>query len=454
MRISSLFSNKEFYKSLFAIAVPIMLQNLISSFVNVVDTVMIGRLGTVEIAAVGLGNNIFFFYMILLFGSCSGGSVFIAQFWGKRDLVGIHRTVGFCIMISLLIGCIFTLGVALLPDRIIGIYSTDPAVIAAGSRYLRYLAPSFLPFAIGQVFFLSLRSVEEVKAPMVTTIIALSINMVLNWLWIFGVGPFPALGVAGAASATSVARFTEAVLLVGISYRRKFAIAGPLREMIAFNRTFIMRFARIVAPVMIGEFIWSFGVTMQHIIFARTHTDAIAAYNINGTISQLTWVLFIGLGSGIAVLIGKKIGEGDHTGARDYAFRILCFAPLVAVGAAAVLIPISWLIPLIFKVNTEVLATAGQMMIILAIYYPCRAFNMAMVVGVGRAGGDTVFCAVYDVAFMWLVALPAAAIASFVFHAPFWLIYLLVLSEEIFKFMAGLWRFRSGKWLHDVTTGL
>jgi Na+-driven multidrug efflux pump len=126
----------------------------------------------------------------------------------------------------------------------------------------------------------------------------------------------------------------------------------------------------------------------------------------------------------------------------------------MAVGAAFVLIPISRLMPLIFKVNTEVLSTAMMMMIVLACAYPWRAFNMAMVVGICRAGGDTVFCAVYDVAFMWLVALPAAAIASFVFHVPFWVIFLLVLSEEFFKFIAGLWRFRSGKWLHDVTRGL
>ncbi|MDR3249174.1 MAG: polysaccharide biosynthesis C-terminal domain-containing protein [Treponema sp.] len=429
MRLPAVFNNKEFYKKLFAIAVPIMLQNFINSFVNVVDTVMIGRLGTVEIAAVGLGNNVFFFYMIILFGICSGGSVFIAQFWGKRDLPGIRRTVGLCIVISLFIGAIFTLGIVCKPDWIIGIYSQDPAVIETGARYLRYLAPSFLPFAIGQVFFLSLRAVEQVKAPMVTTLIALSINVVLNWLWIFGIGPFPVMGVAGAASATVVARFTEAVLLVGISYRRKFAIAGPLREMFAFNAAFVSR-------------------------FARTHTDAIAAFNITGTVSQLTWVLFIGLGSGIGVLIGKKIGEGDHAAARDYAFRILCFAPLVAVGAAGVLIPASRAIPLIFKVNTEVLIAAAQMMVILACVYPLRAFNMSMVVGICRAGGDTVFCAVYDVAFMWIISLPSAAIASFVFHAPFWFIYLLVLSEELFKFGTGLWRFRSGKWLHDVTTGL
>jgi putative MATE family efflux protein len=454
MKITRLFNDREFYKTLFAIAVPIMLQNLINSLVNVLDTVMIGRLGTVEIAAVGLGNNVFFFYMIILFGNCSGGAVFIAQFWGKRDIGGIRKTVGLCCVLSFIIGGIFTLAAALIPDRIMGIYSADGAVIGAGARYLRYLAPSFLPFALAQVLVLSLRSIEQVKTPMTTTVIALSINAVLNWFLIFGVGPFPALGVAGAALATTISRYAEALLLLGISRRKRFPLIGPLREMCAFNRAFISRFARIVSPILANEFAWSLGVAMQNIIFARTHTDAIAAFNITGTVSQLTWVLFIGLGNGVGVLIGKKIGEGDHPGARNYALRIIFFAPLASLGAAAALIPISYLTPLIFKVNAAVLHTASQMLFILALMYPCRAFNMSMVVGICRAGGDTVFCAVYDVAFMWLIALPAAAAASFIFHVPFWLCYLLLLSEELFKMAAGIWRFRSGKWLHDVTRGL
>ncbi|MDR0401187.1 MAG: MATE family efflux transporter [Treponema sp.] len=454
MKIINLFTDKIFYKNLFAIAIPIMLQNFINSFVNVLDTVMIGRLGTVEIAAVGLGNNVFFFYMIVLFGICSGGAVFIAQFWGKRDMKGIRKTVGLCCAVNLLIGSLFTIAGFLVPERIIGIYSTDGDVIRAGALYLRYISPSFLPFALAQVLVISLRSIEQVKAPMTTTIIALSINAVLNWLWIFGIGPFPAMGVAGAALATTVSRFTETALLIGISRRRNYPIIGPLKEMLDFNRAFIGRYVRIVAPIVMNEFAWSLGVTMQNIIFARTHTDAIAAFNITGTVSQLTWVLFIGLGNGVGVLIGKKIGEGDHDGARNYALKIIFFIPLAALAAAAALIPISHITPFIFKVNETVLHTAAQMLFILAATYPCRAFNMAMVVGICRAGGDTVFCAIYDVAFMWTVALPAAAAASFIFNAPFWVIYLLVLSEEFFKMTAGIWRFRSGKWLHDVTKGL
>jgi putative MATE family efflux protein len=419
-----------------------------------IDTVMIGRLGTVEIAAVGLGNNVFFFYLIILFGISSGGSIFTAQFWGKHDIAGIRKNVGLLIRINLFVGLLFTLAAALFPYQIIGIYSRDPEVIKAGGIYLKFLAPSFIPFAVSQAFTLSLRSIERVQVPMVTTAVALSVNVTLNFLLIFGMGPFPVMGVAGAALATSIARFVEVIALVGISYRRKYAIAGSLRELTGFNRFYLRRFFSIALPVIINEFIWSAGVITQNIIFARTGTEAVAAFNITGTVSQLTWVFFIGLGNGVSVLIGKKIGEGDHAAARDYASRIIRFAPLMAVVAACVLIPISRLIPFIFKVNQEVLAAASVMFIIQAATYPCRAFNMSMVVGICRAGGDTVFCAIYDIAFMWLVALPAAAIASFVFHAPVWLVYICVFSEEPLKFFAGLWRYRSGKWLHNVTEGL
>ncbi|GHV36860.1 MATE family efflux transporter [Spirochaetia bacterium] len=454
MKLPAFLDNKEFYKKLFTIAIPIMLQNLVNAFVNMVDTVMIGRLGTVEIAAVGLGNNVFFFYMIILFGISSGGSIFTAQFWGRHDIPGIRKNVGLLISINLCVSVLFTLAAALIPYQLIGIYSRDPEVIRAGGLYLKFLAPSFIPFAVSQVFVLSLRSIERVQVPMVTTAIALSVNVTLNLFLIFGLGPFPAMGVAGAALATSIARFVEVLALAGISYHRKYAIAGNLRELTAFNRFFLRRFFSVALPVIINELIWAAGIIIQNIIFARTGTEAVAAFNITGTVSQLTWVLFMGLGNGVGVLIGKKIGEGDHAAARDYAYRIIRFAPLLAVGAGCLLIPISWIIPFIFKVSPGVLRAASLMFIIQAASYPCRAFNMSMVVGICRAGGDTVFCAFYDIAFMWIVALPAAAIASFVFHAPVWLIYLLVVSEEPFKFFAGLWRYRSGKWLHNVTEGL
>ena len=449
-----LFNDSQFYRSLFALAIPIMLQNLVNSLVNMLDTIMIGRLGTVEIAAVGLGNQIFFLYNLFLFGICSGGAIFTAQFWGKGDIPGIRKNMGFCMTLSLITAVFFTLTSLLIPEKLIHIYSRDEAVIRAGAAYLKTVSLSFIPFAVSLVFTLTLRSVEKVRLAIVTTLIALSINGVLNYLFIFGAGSIPAMGVEGAALATVISRIVETIVMVTVTYMLKYVPAGSLRELFGFSRYYPLQFFRITLPVIFNEMFWSLGITIQNVIFARTHTDAIAAFNITGTVSQLTWVLFIGLGNGVAVLIGKKIGERDEKTARDYASRIVRFAPLLAVGAVVVLFPISRLLPLVFNVNPETLKAASQMFIILCCSYPFKAFNMSMVVGVCRAGGDTVFCVVYDIAVMWIVTLPLAALAGFVLGAPVWVIYFCLVMEDPLKAILGLWRFRSGRWLHNVTAGL
>ena len=451
VKLPGLFRNKEFYRSLFTIAVPIMLQNLVNSFVNMVDTVMIGRLGTTEIAAVGLGNQIFFLYTMVMYGISSGGAIFTAQYWGKKEIAGIKKYTGICLTISLVTGILFTLLCGYIPELLIGFYSKDPAVIEAGASYLKTLSPSFIPFALSFVVMTILRSIEKVRLAMVSTIIALVINMVLNYLFIFGVGSIPAMGVAGAALATVIARFIEMIILVAVSYAKKYPLAGTLRELFSFDRTMLARFAVIASPVIVNELLWAFGITMQNFVFARTNTDAIAAFNITGTVSQLTWVVFIGLGNGASVLVGKKIGEGREDVAREYASLIIRFAPLVACGAALILIPVSRLLPFLFNVTPLVIANTNIMFIILSLTYPFRAFNMSMIVGVCRAGGDTVFCVIYDVIFLWIIALPLAMLSAFVFSAPVWVIYLCFCAEEPFKVMLGLWRYRSGKWLRNVT---
>jgi putative MATE family efflux protein len=447
----SLFDDRVFYKSLFTLAVPIMLQNLISSFVNMVDTVMIGRLGTTEIAAVGLGNQVFFLFNMVLFGICSGGSIFTAQFWGKKNIAGIRKTTGLCLVLDTVVALLFTVLAFTLPEQIIGVYSRDPEVIRIGAIYLKTLAPSYVPFGISFVFILMLRSIEKVRLAMVTTLIALSINMSLNWVFIFGAGPIPAMGVKGAAVATVIARIAEMIILVTVSYRRKYQMAGSLKEYVAFNWAFAARFLVITGPVIFNELIWALGISVQNVIFARTGTDAIAAFNITNTFSQLTWVVFIGLGNGVAVLIGKRIGEGAEQTARDYANKIMVFAPLLAGVVALLLYPLSKLLPLVFNVNQHVLAYISVMFIILCCSYPFRAFNMTVIVGVCRAGGDTIFCVLFEMLFMWGYSLPFGAVMAFIVHAPVWLIYLCLCSEDLFKMFCGLWRLRSGKWLRNVT---
>jgi len=451
LAIRSLFSDKMFYKNLFVIAVPIIIQNFINSLVNMMDTIMVGRIGTVEIAAVGLGNQLFFFYTIILFGVSSGGAVFTAQFWGKQDLKGIRRTTGLCLVIAVAISGLFTAASLWAPERLLRLYSRDPAVIAAGAAYLHSLSGAYFPFAVSFVLTLIMRSIERVRLPMMATVISLLVNVVLNYFLIFGIGPIPPLGVVGAAVATVIARWLELIILVTVAFYKKYALTGSFRELFGFRLPFVRRFFQIALPVMINELIWSAGITMQNIIFAQTSTEAIAAFSITTTVSQLNWVFFIGIGNAAGVLIGKKIGEGADGQARQYAFRIAAFAPLAAVVLGMLLIPLSWLLPYLFRVEAGVFTIISAMFVILALAYPFRAFNMSMIIGVCRAGGDTGFSVLYDVSFMWLFSIPLAALASFVFHVPAWLIYVCLAAEDPLKMFFGLWRLKTGKWLHNVT---
>jgi len=446
----SLFDDKQFFRSLFSLAIPIALQQLVAASVNMLDTIMIGRLGTVEIAGVGLANQIFFLYQLTLYGICSGGAIFTAQFWGKGDIKGIRKNHGFCLTLNLIAASIYAFAAAFFPEVLISIYSKDEAVIHAGAVYLKTLAPSFIAFAVSFAFTLSLRSVEKVRLSIVATTIAFSINLVMTYLFIFGAGPIPAMGVKGAALATVFARILETSILVIVSYIKKYTIAGNFRELFSFNLVYARQFFRITLPVIINEMLWSLGITFQNFIFARTNTDAIAAFNITSTISHLAWVLFMGLSGGVAVLIGKKIGEGDEKTARNYAAKTSVFIPLLALGASFVIVPISQIIPFIFNVNTDTITAATQMLFILCAVYPFRAFNATVIVGICRAGGDTVFSVVYDIAVMWSIALPLAAVMAFVFKSPVWAIYMAIAMDDILKAFIGIWRLKSGRWLHNV----
>ena len=439
--------SKGFYSSLVAIAIPISLQALLQNFVNMLDTIMIGRLGSVEIAAVGLGNQIFFILNMILFGITSGGGVFIAQFWGKKDLAGIRKSLGLMTLIAFVVSFIFTIVCLLIPNQLIRLYSPDPQVIKVGGSYLRFVCLSYVPTAISFSITLALRSTERVKLPLVCTSISLFTNLIANYLLIFVAG----LGVKGAAIATVISRIIELVILATWSYSHKYEICGKLKELLGFNRYFIVKFLKIAFPVIINETFWGLGTSVYNAIFAHAGTNAFTAYSITGTISQLTWVFCMGFGNGIGVLIGKRIGEKKIDEAKTYAKRSLWFMPLIGAFVGVFLVPLSKLLPVFFNVDQEIIKTATAILMILIFVYPFNSFCMNWIVGVCRAGGDTVFSAVAEIIVLWCVAIPLGYVAAFVLHLPAPMIYLFFCSESIVKAIIGAIRVLSGKWLHEVT---
>jgi hypothetical protein len=444
------FFKKEFFVTLFMVAAPITVQNFINSAVNMADAVMIGRLGEASITAVGLGNQIFFLLNLLLFGLVSGSAVFSSQFWGRKDVLGIQKTIGLCFIIATIIGGVFTFFCLLCPETLIGIYSKDEEVIALGASYLKYVCFCFFPFVYSFSITMTLRSIGKIKLAVITTAIGLVVNITLNMILIFGLLGFPALGVKGAAIATVASRILEFIIVLSVSILRKYPVIGSFKNMFSISLPFLRDYFVVTLPVVVEETIWSFGVTTHNFIFARLGTGQYAAFNIVNTVSLLLWVIFLGLGNGSAIIIGNKIGEGKTEEARDYAKFIATLSPLLALFIILFFIPISILIPYIFNVTSEVLSLIPSLLIVLSIYYPLKAYNSIMIVGICRGGGDTRFSLFYDVFFMWAVAIPLAYTISLTSFSYVWLVYALIMAEEPLKMILGLTRLKSGKWLHCV----
>lgn len=447
--------SKSFIRNLFLIAFPIILQDFLSSFVNMLDTIMVGQLGSVDIAAVGLGNQLFFIMSLGVFGIASGGQIFIAQYWGKKDIDRIHKTTGMMLQLSLCFTLLFAIVSIVFPEWCLSIYSNDQEVIKRGAEYLRVVAPSYIFFGINVSYAVSARNVEHLKLPAVATITSVFLNALLNYLFIFGVNIggvqiIQAHGIIGAAVATVVSRIVEAIIVVGGSYLRKYVTAAPLKEYIVRDKEFLKHYAKISLPVLANELLWGSGISMQSSIFAHSGTLVIASFNIMNSISNLVYPICLGCGNATAIIIGKTIGQGKTEEAKSLAKKQCGFIAAMAFCLGFVIMPMSKIMPYVFNVETEVLSMATVFIIMRGLMFAFDAFNMTSVVGVFRSGGDTLFAMFMDVGFLWLLALPLGWMAVLVWHLPFWAVYLCILTEPVCKAIVGVIRLMSNKWLRKL----
>jgi len=443
--------NKIFLKTLVKLALPIALQNLILSSLNLVDNIIIGGLGEVAIAGVGLANQYFFLLNLLLFGITSGSAIFTAQFWGNRDIPNIKRVLG----LSLITGCsaafLFFLGGVCFPQQILGVFSRDPEVIRLGGKFLRIIAFSYVITAVTFSFSFTLRSVGQVKTPMMVSVIALGINTALNYILVYGYFGMPKLGVEGSAIATVIARIVECGLLIGIVYKKKYVIAGKVKEFLDLTEIFVKKFFKVTLPVIANEGVWALGVSLYAIVYARMGTDVIASTNISSTIEKIVWVLFMGLGNACAVMIGNKIGEGNEKEAFAYAKRFIIIGPALAMIMGVVVYFASGWSLKAYNISPQVYYYAHRNLMVFSFFLWVKVFNFTSIVGIFRSGGDTKFCLIIDTAGVWVIGVPLACLGGLVLHLPIYWVYLLVYVEEVFKLIVGLPRIYSKKWIHNLT---
>jgi putative MATE family efflux protein len=432
------------------IAIPIMIQQLMFSGLNMLGVVFVGQKGDASVAAVGLAGQIAFLLNLVHFGIISGAAMFTAQFWGRRDIPNLRRVLGLCLMLAFSASLIFFALAQLLPTEILRIYSKDPEVIELGAAYIRLFSWTFLFFGVTFSYALVMRSTGNVKIPTTISVGALLLSTFLSYSLIFGKFGLPELGIQGAALAAVIARALECVTLLAVIYWTKSQVAASLRELTDFNAAFIGRVIRPMLPVILNELLWSLGITSYNIIYGRMGTASYAAINIVSTIEQVAFVLFIGISNATSVLVGNNIGAGREDRAYTYAGRSLGLGIVGGILMGVILQLVKEPVLSLYNVSPEVIRNAGYLLNVVSLFLWIRVNNMTMVVGILRAGGDTRFSLFLDGIIIWLVGVPMAYIGATVLDLPVYFVYLCAMSEEATKWVLGINRYFSRKWINNL----
>lgn len=443
--------DKRFYRLLFSIALPIAVQNLITFMVSMVDTLMVGALGEIQLSAVSIANNLFFVLTILMFGLAGGSNIMISQYWGKGNVKTIRKILAIMYRVCLLITGIFIFIAVFLPKYFMGIFTTDKAVIDFGASYLRIVCIGYLFYSITNCTIMMLRSVKTVSISIIVYTASLVVNSILNWILIFGNLGAPELGIRGAAIATVCARITEfsIVLVFMFIYERKIGL--KLEHLLKLDKEILKDYVGLCTPVLCNELLWAIGASMISVIVGRMGTEVVAANSINGVAHQFVTVFIFGMSNATAVIIGNTIGEGKKEKAKEYAYSIGVFSVVMGCISGLMILLIKPFVVNFYNVSYSTKLIAMEIMTVTSgiIVFQSLASNFMM--GVLRGGGDTKFVLINDLIFMWLVAIPGGFFVAFVLELPVALVFLVIKCDEILKSLTSVYRVISGKWVNDVT---
>lgn len=448
--------NITFLKKVITIALPVAMQGMLNTVVNLVDNLMIGSLGSTAIASVGLANKVFFVFTLLVFGVASGSGVLAAQYWGNQDVKNIRKVLGIGLVISLTGAVLFLIPARLKPELMMRIFTTSQASIQMGAAYLAVVAFSYPCTAVSNTYVAMLRAVNHVKAPVMISCVAIMVNIVFNYILIYGKLGAPALGVVGAAIATLIARVVEMALIILVVYVGKTPLACRLQEMAGYTREFLKQFFHTATPVICNEFVWGLGITIYSMAYGRMGDEAVAAITIATTIQDIVVVLFQGLSAATAVILGNEMGAGQLKRAELYAKYIFILQFLLTLFAALIILAFRWQFIGLYQpgISDEVAMSVNRCLLIFVLFTPAKMFNFVNVVGVLRSGGDTMMCLFIDTSGVWFIGIPLAFIGGLVLKQPIHIVYGMVMLEEVYKAIIGYWRYRQKKWLRNLAVEL
>ncbi len=445
--------NNNFYKTALLLALPIALQNLLVSCAALIDTSMVMTLGNVYTSAIGVAGRFAFLLNVVAFGFCSGEATLISQFWGAREHSNIKRAYGIALVSGVTVSLFFSLAFYLFPSSLMKIFSDDALVISAGAVYLKYYAFSCVFVMFSQISCAALRATEQVSVPLISSFISVVVNTFLNYCLIGGNLGFPRLEMKGAAIATAIGAFVQALVVLLFIIFSKNALRGKLREFFSLSRPFVSKFARVASPVLFNETVWAVGTNIYAMVITRQGTDNHAAYTVYDTFQQLFFVFFVGLCNAGAIMVGKQIGEGDKKGAFSCAKRFLILTPTVGVIVGALMLalraPILNLLP-VEKPETRILA--ASILVAYSFWLPIKMVPYTAICGLFRAGGDTKTGCIFDIISLYLFGIPTVIILGFFTNISFPLLILFMyIAEDVPKMAMCIPHFLKKKWIIDLS---
>ncbi len=447
-----------YFKRMLVVAVPIMIQSGVTNFVSLLDNIMVGQVGTLPMSGVSIVNQLIFVFNLCVFGAMSGAGIFTAQFYGKKDNAGVKDTMQYKIMFAVFLTAVGIAAFVSSGDVLIAAYlqgeadAGDTQIVAEYCRsYLSIMLFGLPPFALAQAYASTLRETSDRVIPMISTVTAVLVNLVFNYILIFGHFGAPALGIEGAAIATVISRYVElAILLIWThTHNKKYPFIRGLFTSTTITRQFLAKVTLISLPLLANEALWASGMAMLNQCYSTRGLDVVAAVNIVSTISNVFNVAFISFGSAIGIVLSQMLGAGEKEKAKMASTRLLFFAVFTVVFIGLAMAAFSPVFPKIYKTSDEIRHLATMLIVVVAAFMPVQSFTNATYFTL-RSGGKTVITFLFDSGFVWIVSVPLAFVLSRFTGVPIVPMYIIINAADIIKCILGFTFMKKGVWLNTI----
>lgn len=455
LRLGTKQEKRAFYKNALAIMLPIALQNLMDTAVNSFDVIMLSYVSQEALSASSLAGQVAFVMSNLIYGLSSASAVMAAQYWGKGDRTAVERVLGMALRLALMVSAVFAVAAAVFPEQIMRIFTPDPALIAEGAIYLRAVSASYVLGAFAQIYLSVVRSVERV---MMTAFVhggAVLLDMVLNACFIFGIGPFPELGIYGVALSTSITRGIEAAICIvdGLTCKR---IRLRVKYLVARGGQLMRDFVKLAVPAAANDIVWGLAFSVYSVILGHLSSDIVAANSVVTVVRNLGTVMCFGTANAAGIVLGKTLGENRLEEAKVYAKRFVGMAVVTAlIGGAAILllrpVVLDFMHLYVKDATQQAMDDLNLMLYINSYYIMGISLNTMLICGIFRSGGDVRYGLICDMISMWVYAVPVGLFCAFVLKLPEMWVYFILCLDEFVKLPVNIWYYKKQRWVKNIT---